>query len=128
MSLADERRAIRNGVAASRASTFKRDLNALESSRRKSGGLLAIERRGARVATKGRGTWNPANVPSTGTGGGIASPLVEPSYAAREYWPERLVPSSDGLSWLRWKPLKKIVMQDANGEPVILEFDDVPAI
>ena len=83
MSLADERRAIRNGVAASRASTFKSDLNALESSRRKSGGLLALERRGARVATKGRGAWNPANVPSTGTGGGIASPLTEPSYAAR---------------------------------------------
>ena len=52
MSLADERRAIRNGVAASRASTFKSDLNALESSRRKAGGLLALERRGARVATR----------------------------------------------------------------------------
>lgn len=122
MSLADERRAIRNGVAASRASTFKSDLNALESSRRKSGGLLALERRGARVATKGRGSWNPANVPSTGGGGGIASPLVEPSYAAREFWGDRYFTTSDGFFALQLQPVKKIVMQDANGNPVVQQF------
>lgn len=120
MSLADERRAIRNGVAASRASTFKSDLNALESSRRKNAGLLELERRGARSATKGRGTWNPANVPSAG--GGIASPLSETSFAAREFWDDHYFTTSDGLFALQLQPLKKIVMQDANGNPVVQQF------
>ena len=122
MSLADERRAIRNGVAASRASTFKSDLNALESSRRKSGGLLALERRGARVATKGRGSWNPANVPSTGGGGGIASPLTETSYAAREFWGDHYFLTSDGFFAHQLQPVKKLVMQDANGNPVVQQL------
>lgn len=122
MSLADERRAVRNGVAATRASTFKSDLNALESSRRKSGGLLALERRGARVATKGRGNWNPANVPSTGGGGGIASPLTETSYAARLRWDAQTLGSVDGLLSFWLEPIKQVAQTDANGAEVIQQF------
>ena len=121
-----QRKAIGAAVRASRQSTFKQDLNALETSPRRQGSLRAVEPIGARPAVMGKSYYTPP--PATGGGGGIASPLTEPNVAAREYWPERLVPSSDGLSWLRWKPLKKIVMQDANGEPVILEFKDVPAV
>lgn len=124
MSLADERRAIRNGVAASRASTFKNDLNALESSRRKSGGLLALERRGARVATKGRGAWNPANVPSTGTGGGIASPLTEQSYAEREWYDARTLKSSDGLLTFQVQAIKRVRTTDADDVEVIMIYKE----
>ena len=87
--------------------------------------LKALEPRGALPGKKAVAQYSR---PSTTGTGGIASPVTEADASAREYWPERLVPSSDGLSWLRWKPLKKIVMQDANGEPVILEFKDVPAV
>lgn len=52
-------------------------------------------------------------------GAGIASPITEPAFSAREYYPGGLV-SSDGLFVL--PAVKKIVMQDANGGPAVFEF------
>lgn len=116
MTLAEERAATRSGVAASRASTFKRDLNSLETARRQIQVLNTLERKGLRAATRGRGVWKePAK---TGTGG-IASPVTEPAFAAREYWPAGLV-SSDGLFVL--PAPKKLVMTDAGGSEVIFEY------
>lgn len=123
MSLADERAATRSGVAASRASTFKRDLNSLETARRQTQVLNTLERKGQRVATRGRGVWKePAK---TGTGGGIAGPLVEPDAQQRAWWPNGYA-STDGLLVL--PAIKTLKLQDANGEPVEIQLADMAAV
>ncbi|WMR32696.1 hypothetical protein [Metapseudomonas otitidis] len=123
MSLADERAATRSGVAASRASTFKRDLNSLETARRQTQVLNTLERKGQRVATRGRGVWKePAK---TGTGGGIAGPLVEPDAQQRAWWPNGYA-STDGLLVL--PAIKTLKLQDANGEPVEIQLADMSAV
>ncbi|PNG11865.1 hypothetical protein [Stutzerimonas stutzeri] len=71
---------------------------------------------GALPASRGRGVYKP---PAASTGGGIASPLTEASYAGREWWPGGL-PSSDGLFVL--PAVKRIVMTDANGAEVIFDY------
>lgn len=53
---------------------------------------------------------------------GIASPLTEPDVTAREYHDTQLVTSADGLFTLPVKPLKKLVMADANGAEVVMEL------
>ncbi|WCD79139.1 hypothetical protein [Pseudomonas sp. TUM22785] len=122
MTLAQERAGIRAGVSSSRASTLKRDLNSLETSRRRTQELNTLERKGLRPATRGRGVWKePA---ATGAGGGMAGPLTEPSFAAREYWPDGLV-SPDGLFVL--PAPKKIVWRDANDvEQIFLPANPSP--
>lgn len=123
MSLADERAATRSGVAASRASTFKRDLNSLETARRQTQVLNTLERKGQRVATRGRGVWKePAK---TGTGGGIAGPLVEPDAQQRAWWPNGYA-TTDGLLVL--PAIKTLKLQDANGEPVEIQLADMSAV
>lgn len=123
MSLADERAATRSGVAASRASTFKRDLNSLETARRQTQALNTLERKGQRVATRGRGVWKePAK---TGTGGGIAGPLVEPDAQQRAWWPNGYA-TTDGLLVL--PAIKTLKLQDANGEPVEIQLADISAV
>lgn len=106
--------AARRGVT---ASSLKRDLNSLESGSRTSAQLRTIETRGARPATRGRADWTPDKEPVTS--GGIASPITEPSYAAREWWPDGIL-SSDGLFVI--PAVKKIVAADANSAEVIFEF------
>lgn len=59
--------------------------------------------------------------------GGIASPLVELDPGLREYHAPRLRYSSDGLFAFEVEPLAKVVMQDANGAEVVLEFADPDA-
>jgi len=61
--------------------------------------------------------------PGSGGSGsaGIASPITEPDFSAREYYSTGLR-SSDGLFFL--PAVKKIVMQDANGVPAVFEFAD----
>ena len=116
----NDRAAIKAGISAARASTFKADLNALESSPRKQVTLTKRDAKGTRAATVGTGIYKaPA---AKGTGGGIASPLTETSYAAREYHPARYLSSSDGLFVWQFEPPKKIVMADANDEEVIQLF------
>lgn len=122
MTLAQERAGIRAGVSSSRASTLKRDLNSLETSRRRTQELNTLERKGLRPVTRGRGVWKEP--PAANTGGGMAGPLTEPSFAAREYWPDGLV-SPDGLFVL--PALKKIVWRDANDvEQIFLPANPSP--
>ena len=120
-----ERRAIgTNNEAARRgvtASSLKRDLNALETSNRKTAELRTIESAGARPATSGQAYWTPDKEPATG-GGGIASPLTEATYAAREFHPARNFYTSDGFYVWQIEPIKKIVQADANSAEVIQIF------
>lgn len=122
--LVAERKAIAAGISASRASTFKRDLNALESSPRRTVQLSQREARGTRPPTVGRG--NYVAPPSAGTGGGIASPLTEKTklqddvaVADREYYAQGIT-SSDGLLVL--PAIKKQTFADANTAEVVLLF------
>lgn len=106
------RRAIDGAMRAARQSTFKRDLNALESgaTARRTGTLRTIEPRGGVPAATARVDYTP---PPTG-GAGIASPLTE--IGTREYHPAVLVASSDGIFSLQIEHVKKLVMQDANDD------------
>jgi hypothetical protein len=82
--------------------------------------LKTVPPLGALPAKRGRANYKaPATV---ATGGGIASPLTEPSYAAREFHPEKSLKSSDGLFVWEFAAVKKVVMTDANGEPVVQIF------
>jgi len=60
---------------------------------------------------------------ASGTGGSIASPLTEPDSSAREYHPAVNLSSTDGLFTIVVRPIKKVVMQDANTRPVTIEYD-----
>lgn len=54
--------------------------------------------------------------------GGIASPLVETSYAARTFHSTVNIPSTDGLFTLKIKPVKEVFFLDASGKSVTIEF------
>lgn len=92
------------------------DINALATPPRTRKTLSTVEPRGALPAQRGRGEYT---APSTGGGGGIASPLVEQSYALREYWPNGEY-SNDGL--LTLPAAKKLVLTDADGAEVIINL------
>jgi hypothetical protein len=135
--LADQRRAIRDGITASRQATGEaerkaigkrleaerrgtavvEDLNRLQPPATQRRTLRPVPPLGALPASSGRGDYKPPA--NTNPGGGIASPLTEPDYSAREWWPSGL-PSSDGLFIL--PALKKVVLQDANSAEVIIEY------
>ena len=120
----NDRAAIKAGISAARASTFKADLNALETSPRKQVTLTNREAKGTRAATVGTGIYKaPA---AKGTGGGIASPLTETSYAAREFHPAQTLWTSDGYFAWEVKAPKKIVQTDANGAEVVQQFAAQP--
>ncbi|MBN0646742.1 hypothetical protein JTM27_36595, partial [Pseudomonas aeruginosa] len=65
--------------------------------------------------------YNPAGK-QLGGGGGIASPLIEEDAAQREYYELQTIPTSDGLAWLRYRSVKKIVITDASGAEVVMEY------
>lgn len=92
-------------------------LNALvKPTRRKE--LKPLEPRGALAGKRSVAEYTP---PAT-SGGGIASPLVEPSYAARQYHPNRTIATTDGIFTIVEKPIKQITQQDDNGAEVIQQF------
>lgn len=115
------RRAIDGAMRAARQSTFKRDLNALESgtTARRSGALRSVEPRGGVPSSTARVDYTPPA--NTGGGGGIASPLDEQTRIEdgavvpdRERWPEQTVSSTDGLLSFTIRPIKKTNFRDAN--------------
>lgn len=133
--LADQRRAIAEGMRASRQATGEAerratgeamvrrrtgrddvdDINAVVRQPRQRTALPAVAPRGGVPAQVGTGNYTAPPA----TSAGLASPVTEPSFAAREYWPTGLV-SSDGLFFL--PAPKKIVMQDANGAEAVFEY------
>ena len=112
------RRAIGQRIEAERRGTaVVEDINRLQQPAPVRRTLRTIQPLGALPPARGVGTYKPP--PPAPTGGGIASPLTEPDYAAREWWPSGLA-SSDGLFVL--PALKKVVLQDANSAEVIIEY------
>ncbi|MEQ7921137.1 hypothetical protein ABQX22_18210 [Xanthomonas sp. WHRI 1810A] len=93
------------------------DLNRLVTAKRQATTLPVLQARGAVPATKGKGTYNPKNVPTTS--GGIASPLTETDFTKREYWSNGLL-SSDGLFTI--PSIKKLVLTDANGGEAVINL------
>lgn len=106
------------------------DIQSLVQPPRQAKPLPRIDPVGALPAQKGRGM---SSGPATGgaTGGGIASPLTEKTRAEngeqvpdRDYYPEALLPTTDGLVWARWRGVKTVRMTDANGAEVVMEYAD----
>jgi len=99
------------------------DIQSLTAPQRQAKPLPRIDPVGALPAQKGRGT---SSGPATGgaTGGGIASPLIETA-GTREFHPSILRASTDGAIFFEVRAAKKVTMTDANGEPVVLEFQNV---
>lgn len=128
MTLADERRRLRDDMIAARRSgsdrrRIKDDLNALETTPRRAAQLRALERSGGRPAQLGVGNWDEGRVSQAG--GGIASPLTEET-DTRLYHPPKTVTSVDGLLSFVIQRVARVTMLDAGGETVIMEFQDVP--
>lgn len=95
------------------------DIQSLVQPPRQAKPLPRIDPVGALPASQGRGVYK---APSGG--GGIASPLTEQP-DTREYFDPVTMPSSDGLLWAQWRPVKRLVMKDANDNDVTMEFLDV---
>lgn len=121
MTLAQERAAIRAGVNSSRASSLKRDLNSLETSRRRTQELNTLERKGFRPATRGRGVWVPPAV-TGGTGEGVAWPLTEQTKVDgdgdtvpdRTYYADLVLTTSEGIFTLEIPPVHIMKFKDAD--------------
>lgn len=119
---AAERQAIGQGMIEERTGKqVAEDINRLVTPARQRRSLPAVPAVGAVPASKGRGEYKPP----AATTGGIASPITEPDFTAREFWPAGLQ-SSDGLFFL--PAVKKVVAQDANGAEVIFEYAEPVAI
>lgn len=123
MAAGDSRRSSGTAMESARRASgaaIAADLRALSKTNTEERKLRTLSARGAQPAKRGRADWKaPA---ATGTGGGIASPLTEGSASTREYFDQQLLPTTDGMVWIRWKSVKKITMADANDAEVILEF------
>lgn len=58
-----------------------------------------------------------------GSGGGIASPLVETAYADRLYWPDVNLTSTDGMiTFVVQGGVKEISFLDANSASVVMQY------
>ncbi|MBU0789899.1 MAG: hypothetical protein KKC55_05330 [Gammaproteobacteria bacterium] len=99
------------------------DIRSLTAPQRQAKSLPRVDPVGALPAQVGTGT---SSGPASGgaTGGGIASPLIETA-GTREYHPSILRASTDGAVFFEVRAAKKVTMTDANGEPVVLEFQNV---
>lgn len=116
-----ERQATGAGLEAERRTIGRQiteDLNRLVMTPTTPKKLTALEKRGALAAKTGLSVYDPNNAPRTG-GGGIASPLTEPDYSTREYWPTGLL-SSDGL--FMSPAIKVLKLTDADGAEVVINL------
>lgn len=117
----DERKAIGQAMITRRRGEQQvQDINAVVQQPRQRRQLSTIEPRGALGEQKGRGNYVPPR--SAPGGGGVASPLMENDYSAREYWGEQTLTSSDGLLSFRVRAIKTIVQTDANSAEVVQQF------
>lgn len=93
---------------------------ALRALTEESGGAPAkpLPLRGAAVAVKSAAALSTAKA----SGGGLASPLTETSYASRQYHDSRLYTSSDGMITIERLPIKSLSFVDANGDVALLVF------
>lgn len=120
----NDRQNIRAGISAARASTFKADLNTLETAPRKQVSFNSRDPKGARPATVGTGSYK-APPAAASSGGGIASPLTEvelDGFGDREYWPAMIQETTDGLLTFEVRPIKKWKFLDADGNAAALNI------
>lgn len=117
---AAERQAIGQGMIEERTGKqVAEDINRLVTPARQRRSLPAVPAVGAVPASKGRGEYKPPPA----TTGGIASPLEEKTTTVggelvadgREYHPARVLETTDGIFSLVLKPIKRVLMIDANG-------------
>ncbi len=99
-----------------------RDLSAIIQPERDQPTLSREEPRGGIPSSRGYSQHNYQPGSSTGTGG-IAGPLTEEDFSAREYYDPML--SSDGLFAI--PQIKKMVLKDADGLEVVVELADPAA-
>lgn len=101
---------------------FVRHLNALVNLRPRSE-LKQLEPRGPLRGGRVSAVYKE---PVRQSGGGLASPLTEQSYAAREFHDSQYLFSADGVFVWEFGPPKKLVLTDANGDthPVNLAAPD----
>lgn len=101
------------------------DINSLANPPANRKTLRTVDPVGGVSARRGSGVYQaPA-----AAGGGIASPLIEKTRAEggqqvpdRDYYDPVLLPTTDGLAWLKWRSVKTVRMTDANGEDVVMEY------
>lgn len=140
-SLQEQRRAIAEGMARSRAATGEaqrnaagnamieqrtgrsvvQDINRLTRPRAQRKPLPSIEPVGAVPASRGRGDYK---APPPSAAGGIASPLTETA-SSREYYAAVNRPSTDGMVFFSVRAVQRVHMTDANDAEVVLEFQNV---
>ncbi|MCD1640092.1 hypothetical protein K7H92_15345 [Pseudomonas stutzeri] len=140
-SLQEQRRAIAEGMARSRAATGEaqrnaagnamveqrtgrsvvQDINRLTRPRPQRKPLPSIEPVGAVPASRGRGDYK---APPPSAAGGIASPLTETA-SSREYYAAVNRPSTDGLVFFSVRAVQRVHMTDANDAEVVMEFQNV---
>lgn len=140
-SLQEQRRAIAEGMARSRAATGEaqrnaiadanylqrtgnrvaNDINRLTRPRPQRKPLPSIEPVGAVPASRGRGDYK---APPPSAAGGIASPLTETANS-REYYAAVNRPSTDGMVFFSVRAVRRVHMTDANAAEVPLEFENV---
>lgn len=114
-----ERRAIGARIEAERTGkSVVEDINSLVQPVRQRRTLRTVAPVGALPPTRGRGNYVPPAV----TSAGVASPFTETLYADRQYWPETLMQSSDGLLSFKLRAIKQIDMTDDNSAPVVQIF------
>ncbi|WP_301361835.1 hypothetical protein [Stutzerimonas nitrititolerans] len=98
------------------------DINSLANPPANRKTLRTVDPVGGVPARRGSGVYQaPA---TSGTGGGIASPLIEVPNS-REFHPTILRPSTDGAVFFEVRVAKKVTMTDANGAQVVMEFSNV---
>lgn len=97
------------------------DIQSLVQPPRQAKPLPRIDPVGALPASRGRGVYK---APASAGTAGIASPLIETA-GTREFHPSILRASTDGAIFFEVRAAKKVTMTDANGEPVVLEFQNV---
>lgn len=84
----------------------------------------APKARGAAPAVRAAAMATPA--PAKSSGGGIASPLTETTYASRTFHASYLISSPDGFLNLLIYPVDTINFLDANSDPVAIKFKAPP--
>ena len=128
--LADQRRAIAEGMRASRQATGEAerratgeamvrrrtgrddvdDINAVVRQPRQRTALPTVAPRGSVPAQVGTGNYTAPPA----TGGGLAWPLTEDDAATRVFWSSQVISSADGLVAIQIKPLRTMMLRDAN--------------
>jgi len=96
------------------------DMRALAAQQRTEKTLPIIPVRGDTPAQRGRADWVAQS--TGGGGGGIASPLTEQSYDQRTFHESSVFLSGEFLMGMEIKPVKDIIMTDADSQPVTLTF------